>query len=160
MSNQPFPGDTMNSGGPLGPPRRSVPIWLWIVGAIGVVALLPFCCCGGLLAWSSTFTDFTLSNGEHLGGSPMNIKFDYELRGDDRGMPKAYSIVVRSADGTTRDRPIGGGFINRRGTFTFNAFDVGQSKLRGPVKVWIESSDAFGRSTATASNTLTIYPKS
>ena len=53
-----------------------------------------------------------------------------------------------------------GNFINRRGTFTFNAFDVGQSKLRGPVKVWIESSDAFGRSTATASNTLTIYPKS
>jgi hypothetical protein len=142
------------------PPRSS--LWMWIVGALGLMIFMPCVCCGLPLAYSFTVKDLTLSNGEHLGGSPMHIKFDYAFRTDGRGeQPKAFYIVVQAANGTKRESSIGGfGFgVPMRGTWRFgNAVDLGPENNKKYVQVWIEGEQNGNRSTA--SNTLTIYPKS
>ena len=144
--------------------------WKWLVGIVGLMILMPCMCCTGCLAYSFTIKDLTISNGEHLGGpSPMNIKFDYAFRDDgSRGPLKAYYIVVQAANGTRRETAIhgqigfgmgGGRSVPMTGTWHFgNAADLGPENNKRYVKVWIESEAGGGRSTA--SNTLTIYPKS
>jgi hypothetical protein len=154
---------------PQPPPPQTSSLWKWIVGIVGVMIFMPCLCCSGCLAYSFTVKDLTISNGEHLGGSPMNIKIDYAFRDDgSRGPLKAYYIVVQAANGTRRERLITGqltfGFggtptIPMSGTWHFgNAVDLGPENNKRYVKVWIESESGGGRSTA--SNTLTIYPKS
>lgn len=151
---------------PQQPPPQGSSVWKWIVGTLGVMIFVPCMCCGGCTAYLATIKDLTISNGEHLGGSPMNIKFDYAFRDDgSRGPLKAYFIVVQAANGTRRERSVVGGFgfgpqsVPMSGTWTFgNAVDLGPENNKRYVKVWIESESGGGRSTA--SNTLTIYPKS
>lgn len=150
------------------PPPAGSSAWKWIVGLVGVFLFMPCLCCGGCFAYSLTVKDLTLSNGEHLGGSPMNVKFDYAFHHDgSRGPLKAYYIVVRAANGTRRERPISGQFgrgfgvreVPMQGTWHFgNAVDLGPDNNKRYVQVWIESEQGGNRSTA--SNTLTIYPKS
>lgn len=129
-------------------------LWLWILGLVGLVVLSPLCCCGGLLVYASSYKDFTIRNGEHLGGSPMNLRFDYELR-DVKPVLDPYFIVVRTADGTVRERPLQG-WLEKRGVFHFNAFDVRAGEGRFPVRVWLEREGRRG-DRSTASNTLLIY---
>jgi hypothetical protein len=151
------------------PPQRSS-LWMWIVGAAGFLIFMPCVCCGGLLAYSMTVKDLTISNGEHLGGSPMHVKFDYAFHNDGkRGPLKAFYIVVQAANGTRREQSVVGGFgfgpgfgrnsVPMRGTWQFgNIVDLGPDNNKRYVQVWIESDQGGSRSVA--SNTLTIYPKS
>ena len=147
------------------PPQGSS-AWKWIVGIVGMMIFMPCLCCTGCLAYSFTVKDLTISNGEHLGGSPMNVKIDYAFQVDwHRGLSKDYHMVVRAANGTRRERiVVGGGFVPQRipirGTWHFgNAVDLGPAQNKNYVQVWIESEDDSGGRSA-ASNTLTIYPKS
>ena len=147
-------------------PPQSSSAWKWIVGILGVMIFTPCLCCTGCLAYSFTVKDLTISNGEHLGGSPMNVKIDYAFQVDrHRGLTKNYHMVVLAANGTRRDRiVVGGGFVPRRipisGTWHFgNAADLGPEESKRYVQVWIESEDDNG-GRSVASNTLTIYPKS
>lgn len=167
--DSPFPGaagyqpqqnlyPSSNSGGS---------VWKWIVGILGVLVLMPCMCCIGILAWSMTIKDLAISNGQHLGGPPMNVKFDYAFRDDGRrGSPKAFFIVVQSASGVRREQPIARGIgfgpqtVPMRGTWQFFAGgDLAGPEHQGAVQVWVEAEDMSG-SRSTASNTLTIYPKS
>ncbi len=138
-------------------PRRSgVPRWLIILGAVFVV--LPVSCCGGILWWTSTFKDFELSNGEHLGGAAMNVRFDYHIKIKDIVLKDAYLIVAETADGVTRDRPVPRSFPTR-GTWYFNALDVGPAEpKKSPVKVWLEKEDMRGNRSR-ASNVIRIELK-
>jgi hypothetical protein len=151
------------------PTTRGSSAWKWIVGIVGLMIFMPCLCCSGCLAYSMTIKDLTISNGEHLGGSPMNVRIDYAFRDDgSRGPLKSYYMVVQAANGTRRERQITGGFafgmggvpsVPMSGTWHFgNAVDLGPENNKRYVKVWIESEAGGGRSTA--SNTLTIYPKS
>ena len=91
----------------------------------------------------------------------MNVKFDYAFADQGHGMPKGYYIVVQASDGTRKERSISGGFgrVAMRGTWQFSdSLALGPERNKKPVKVWVESEDHRG-SRATASNTLTIYPK-
>jgi hypothetical protein len=127
---------------------------------MGLAMLMPCVCCGGCLAYASTFKDVTISNGEHLGGSPMNVRFNYEIRNSDRGPPKSYYVVVEAANGTKRENTLGGFRFPVRGTSQFPSnVDLGPENNKKPVTIWIETEDVHG-SRSTASNTLTIYPKS
>ena len=139
------------------PPRRSgIPRWLIVLGVVFVV--LPVSCCGGLLLWSSTFKDFKLSGGQHLGGSAMNVKFDYEIKSKDFVMRDAYFIVAQTADDVTRDQNLHGRFATR-GTLHFNASGAGPAEpAKSPVKVWIEKEDMRG-GRSRASNVISIELK-
>lgn len=103
--------------------------------------------------YAATFKDFTLANGEHLGGPPLNVKFDYEMH-NDRPMFDAFFIVAQTADGTTRDRNLWGR-IDHKGSFTFNAWDVPEGEGKFPVRVWIEKEGRDGNRSR-ASNTISI----
>lgn len=161
-------GYSPTSGAHQPPPAQPSSAWKWIVGIVGLMIFMPCVCCSGCLAYSFTIKDLTISNGEHLGGSPMNIKFDYAFHDDgSRGPPKSYYIVVQAANGTRRERPVTGPFgfgfgpqrISMRGTWQFgDAIDLGPDNNKQYVQVWIESESGSVR--ATSSNTLTIYPKS
>jgi hypothetical protein len=149
---------------PQAAPRNSA--WKWIVGILGMMVFMPCLCCGGCLADSFTVKDLTISNGEHLGGSPLNVKVNYMFHVDEHhGLTKNYHMVVRAANGIRRERTVvGGGFAFQRipvhGTWQFgNAVDLGPDQNKNYVQVWIESEDDRG-SRSIASNTLTIYPKS
>lgn len=152
------------AGLPPASPQKGGSLWLWIVGIVGALCLLPCLCCGGIVAYSATVKELAISNGQHLGGPPLNVKFDYAFADQGRGMPKSYFIVVKAADGTRKERSVAGfGFgpqrIAMRGTWQFtDSRDLGPERNKLPVKVWIESEDHRG-SRSTASNTLTIYPK-
>jgi hypothetical protein len=139
------------------PPRRSqAKRWLIILGLLFVG--LPLSCCGGLLFWSTMFKEFKLSNGQHMGGTAMNLKFDYEVKTRDRFLSGAYSIVAETYDGITRDRPLPRRF-DSRGTFFFNALDAGPAeKSKSPVKVWIEK-ETFQGGRGKASNVISIEIK-
>jgi len=148
------------------PPPQGSSVWKWIVGIVGVMIFVPCMCCGGCTAYLATIKDLTISNGEHIGGSPMNVKVNYVFQVDEhRGLTKNYHMVVRAANGTRRERVVvGGGFGFQRipvhGTWHFgNAVDLGADQNKSYVQVWIESEDDHG-GRAVASNTLTIYPKS
>jgi hypothetical protein len=141
------------------PPPAGSPgtrLWLWILGFVGFVVLSPLCCCGGLLVYASSFKEFTIRNGEHLGGGPMNVRFEYELR-EVKPVLDPYFIVVRAADGTVRERPLQG-WVEKRGVFHFSAFDVPPQEGLFPVRVWLEREGRRGER-MTASNTLLIYGK-
>jgi len=161
MSGQFYPTTPPSPAGSVPPaaaPGGSSRWWIWLLAIGGLLFMSPFCCCGGLLVYASTFRDFALSNGQHLGGPPMNVRFDYEVR-TDRLMVDAFYLVCRSADGTTRERNLFSSF-SRRGTMHFSAVGLGPAgAVRGPVQVWIEKEDLRGRRSR-ASNTLTIYAKS
>jgi hypothetical protein len=168
--NNPYPGPagypSAPGAFPQQPASQGSSAWKWIVGIVGLLILMPCMCCGGLLAYSMTVKDLTISNGEHLGGTPMNVKVDYAFQVDHhRGLTKNYHMVVRAANGTRRERVVaGGGFIPQRipinGTWFFsNAVDLGPEQNKRYVQVWIESEDEDG-TRGVASNTLTIYPKS
>ena len=86
----------------------------------------------------------------------MNVRFDYELR-EQKPVLDPYFIVVRAADGTVRERPLQG-WIEKRGVFHFNAFDVPPQEGRFPVRVWLEREGRRG-DRSTASNALLIYAK-
>jgi hypothetical protein len=129
-------------------------LWIWLLGLGGAFLLAPFCCCGGLLIFASSFTDFTIRGGEHLGGSPMNLRFDYELH-NDKMMLDPYFIVARTADGTTREQGIQG-WLNKRGTMHFGAFNVTPKDGQFPVKVWIEKESRRG-GRSKASNVISVY---
>ena len=139
------------------PPRRSgIPRWLIVLGVVFVI--MPLSCCGGLLLWSSTFKDFKLSNGQHLGGSAMNVKFDYEIKRKDFVMHDAYFIVAQTADDVTRERNLHGRFATR-GTLHFTAIDAGPAEpKKSPVKVWIEKEGMRG-GRSRASNVISIELK-
>jgi hypothetical protein len=143
-------------------PKRS--IWPLLAALGGLLITMPCLCCGGCLAYSMTVKEITLTNGQHLGGPPMNIEFDYAFNGQDHGPLKSYYIVVKAANGSTREQSVGGfGFgiqrIPLRGRWRFaNGLDLGPEGNKKPVQVWIEAS-AHGNDRYTASNTLTIYPK-
>src|SRR5437870_11486449 len=104
----PDPAGYPSTPGPFPPqPPQGSSAWKWIVGIIGLMIFTPCLCCSGCLAYSFTLKDLTISNGEHLGGSPMNIKIDYAFRDDGRRGPlKAYYIVVQAANGTRRERQV------------------------------------------------------
>jgi len=168
----PDPANYPHAPGPF-PPQPPPPgssAWKWIVVIVGLMIFVPCVCCGGCTAYLSTIKDLTISNGEHLGGSPMNIKFDYAFRDDgSRGPLKTYYIVVQAANGTRRERSVVGGFgfgfgpqsVPMRGNWQFgNGPDLGPENNKRYVKVWIESEQDGSSSRSTASNTLTIYPKS
>lgn len=172
--SNPFPSQAAYPSTPAAYPQQPAPggssVWKWIVGIVGLLILMPCMCCGGCLAYSFTVKDLTISNGEHVGGSPMNVKFDYAFHDDgSRGPLKAFFIVVQAANGTRRESQIRGGFgfgmggkpgIPMRGTWSFgNGADLGPENNKRYVQVWIESEDDHG-SRSVASNTLTIYPKS
>ena len=167
MSQYPPPNPASNYPPPFSPetPPQRRSIWVWILGIGGVLVLMPCLCCSGLLGFSFLFKEVTISDGEHMGGSPMNVKFNYAFADQGHGPPKAYFIVVQTAGGTKREQPIGGmGFgpqrIALRGTWQFHAGpEVAGQDDRRPVKVWIESEEHRGHR-STASNTLTIAPKS
>ncbi|HZN35024.1 MAG TPA: hypothetical protein VFB80_14445 [Pirellulaceae bacterium] len=156
MPGEFFP-DTNPQAAASPPPAAGSRWWIWLLAIGGFVLISPFCCCGGLIVAASTYKDFALSNGQHLGGPPMNVRFDYEIR-NDRLMFDTFYIVCKSADGTSRERNLAGSFA-KRGTLHFNAFDLGPaSTVRGPVQVWIEKADMRG-GRSRASNVLTIYTK-
>jgi hypothetical protein len=148
------------------PHQRGSGLWKWILGITGLIIFVPCVCCGGCTAYLATIKDLAITNGEHLGGSPMNVKVDYVFQVDEhRGLTKNYHMVVQAANGTRRERTVvGGGFgfqrIPVRGTWHFgNAVDLGPDQNKKFVQVWIEAEDENG-GRSTASNTLTIYPKS
>src|SRR5688500_13908666 len=117
-SFQPGPGPAPYQSRPAGGGSR---VWLWVLGAIGLLGLTPCLCCLGGFAYIATFKEFELNNGQHMGGNPMNVQFDYHIKGDGRGPSKAYYIVCRTADGVVREQNIRGPFIDTRGTFRFFA---------------------------------------
>jgi hypothetical protein len=129
---------------------------LWLLAIGGLVVMLPLCCCGGMLVYASSFKDFTLRNGEHLGGSPLNVRFDFEMH-TDRPTFVAFFIVGRTADGTTRERNLSG-WLNKRGSLHFSAFDVPAREGQFPVQVWIEKEGRDGHRSR-ASNTISIRAK-
>jgi hypothetical protein len=121
-----------------------------------MILLLPLCCCGGLLVYAGTYKDFTLRNGEHQGGSPLNVRFDYEMH-NDRPMFDAFYIVGRTADGTSRERNLWG-HLNKRGSLHLGAFDVPAREGQFPVQIWIEKEGRDGHRSR-ASNTIWIRAK-
>lgn len=153
------------TGGPFAqPPAPSGGSWWkWIIGGIGLMLLMPCLCCSGCLVIAAMNKEVTLANGQHLGGHPFNVKFDYAFANDgSRGPLYTYFIVARAANGTQREQMIHGfgGRIALRGTMNFsNQVDLGPNSQGSPVQVWIEAEDGGGRR-STISNTLTIYPKS
>ena len=169
--NSPFPGAAgyPPPPGPYPPPKSGSSAWKWIVGVLGLLVLMPCMCCIGILSWSMTIKDLAISNGQHLGGPPMNVRFDYAFNNDGSREPaKAFYIVVESANGTRREQSVVGGFgfgfgqrsVPMRGTWQFFAGgDLVGPEHEGAVRVWIESEDSRGNR-STASNTLRIYPKS
>ena len=157
MSGQFFPANPSPPAAAGPPPSGGSRWWVWLLAIGGLLLVSPVCCCGGLIAWAATFKDFALSNGQHLGGPPMNVRFDYEIRSDHL-MSGTFYIVCKSADGTSRERNLAGSFA-KRGTLQFNAFDIGPANtVRGPVQVWIEKQD-FRGGRSRASNVLTIRTK-
>ena len=157
MSGQFFPDSASPQAAARPAPSGGSRWWVWLLAIVGCVLVSPFCCCGGLIAMASNYKDFALSNGQHLGGPPMNVRFDYEIS-NDHLMFDSYFIVCKSADGTSRERNLAGNFA-KRGTLQFNAFDLGPATtVRGPVQVWIEKADIRG-SRSRASNVLTIFTK-
>src|SRR5262245_18349291 len=158
MSGQFFPEGASPQAAASPPPSGGSRWWVWLLAIGGLLLISPFCCCGGLLIFASSFKDFALSNGQHLSGPPMNVRFDYEIR-NDHLMFDDFAIVCRSADGTTRKRSLVGS-VAKQGKLHFNAFDLGPANtVRSPVKVWIEQVDMRGNRSR-ASNVLTIYARS
>ncbi len=140
------------------PPRRRSGIKRWLI-ILGILFVgLPLSCCGGLLYWSTMFKEFSLSNGQHLGGTAMNLKFDYEVKTRDRFLKGAYFIVAETADGVTRELSLPRHF-DSRGTFTFFALDAGPAnKAKSPVRVWIDK-ESFTGGRGKASNVISIEIK-
>lgn len=145
------------------PPPSAARRWLpWILGAVSVLLLTPCLCCSGCMVVSSFFKEITISNGQHLGGPAMNVRFDYQFAGEDRGPLKSYYIVAQSASGVRRERSIGGVGVTRiplSGTWQFfDGSPLNESDRAKPIRIWIESENHRGDRT-TASNTLTIAPQ-
>jgi hypothetical protein len=96
----------------------------------------------------------------------MHVRVDYAFGNDgSRGPLKGYYLVAQTASGVKREQSIGGfGFgpqrIPMRGSWQFFAGgDLIGPEHKGAVTVWVEAEETNG-SRSTASNTLTIYPKS
>src|SRR6476620_10782172 len=93
MSQAPPPGqpgfpDPASYPSPPGPYAQPMPAkegrswWPWIVGGLGLLVVMPCLCCGGCMVVIGSFKEITISNGEHLGGSPMNVRFNYAFAND------------------------------------------------------------------------------
>src|SRR5262245_66198516 len=82
MSGQFFPEGASPQAAASPPPSGGSRWWVWLLAIGGLLLISPFCCCGGLLIFASSLKDFALSNGQHLGGPTMNVRFDYEIRND------------------------------------------------------------------------------
>ncbi len=120
------------------------------------LAMLPVVGLVALLLWASTVKNWELSNGEHMGGSPMNVRFDYLIKGQTSRF-HAYFIVVESADGTVLDQNVHG-MLNARGTLHFGRFGAPRD-VEGPVHVWMEKEDVNRGGRERCSNVLRIRTK-
>jgi hypothetical protein len=145
------------------PPPSAARRWLpWILGMVGVLLLTPCLCCSGCLVVASFYKELKISNGQHLGGSTINVQFDYQFAGEDRGMPKAYFIVAQSAYGVRREQSVGGIGVTRiplRGSWRFfDGVPLPESDRNKPIRVWVEAEDHRGER-STISITLKIMPK-